>query len=362
MATDELTLSALAIRQSSERTLYSFAVDGKHLPHFAAVSRVHRTDHQQLDGYQRAESIAHVKTIRKYLEGEDAILPNALVVAFDSRVRFDADDGPDESGVQVGRLVIPLDDDEPDHAKAGWIVDGQQRCAAIRDADVERFPVYVTAFITDSVAEQRSQFILVNSAKPLPKGLIYELLPATPAEDLPVMLLKRRYPALLLDRLNYDADSPLKRRIRTPTTAEGTIKDNSVLKMLAISIEDGALYQWFDSDTGEGDTEAMLDLLKAFWHAVKETFPEAWDVSPRRSRLVHGVGIVALGCVMDEISYELRHEGVPTAQAYEEHLRLVAECCAWTSGSWNLSSQDRRRWNELQNTPRDIKALSDFLV
>ena len=49
-------------------------------------------------------------------------------------------------------------------------MDGQQRCAAIRDAKVDRFPICVTAFITDSDIEQRSQFILVNSTKPLPKG------------------------------------------------------------------------------------------------------------------------------------------------------------------------------------------------
>jgi DGQHR domain-containing protein len=362
MATQELTVPALAIQQSSERTLYSFAVDGKQLPAFAAVSRVQRTDRQELAGYQRAESVAHIRTIRKYLETRDAILPNALVVAFDSRVRFEGVGHPDDLGVQVGRLVIPIDDHQHEHEKPGWIVDGQQRCAAIRDADVDRFPVYVTAFITQSVAEQRSQFILVNSAKPLPKGLIYELLPATPVEDLPVMLLKRRYPALLLDRLNYDADSPLLRRIRTPTTAEGTIKDNSVLKMLSMSIEDGALYQWFDPDTGMGDTESMLQLLKAFWSAVKETFPEAWDVSPRRSRLVHGVGVIALGCLMDEISYELRSDGIPNARSFEQHLRLVADACAWTSGTWELGAEDMRRWNELQNTPRDIKALSDYLV
>ena len=362
MTTHELTVPALAIQQSAGRTLYSFAIDGKKLPDFAAVSRVQRTDRQELAGYQRAESIGHIKTIRSYLESEDAILPNALVVAFDSRVRFEVSDGADPTGARVGRLIIPIDDKSAEHDKPGWIVDGQQRCAAIRDADVEAFPVYVTAFITDDVAEQRSQFILVNSAKPLPKGLIYELLPATPAEDLPVILLKRRYPAVLLDRLNYDADSPLNRRIRTPTTAEGIIKDNSVLKMLAISIEDGALYQWFDPDTGTGDTDAMLKLLKAFWYAVKETFPEAWDVSPRRSRLVHGVGIVALGCLMDEISYELRHEGVPTPRQFEDHLRLIADGCAWTSGTWSFGRGDERRWNELQNTPRDIKTLSDYLV
>lgn len=362
MATYEFTVPALAIRQSSERTLYSFAVDGKKVPTFAAVSRVQRNDRQELAGYQRAESLGHIKTIRTYLESDDAILPNALVVAFDSRVRFEVTSEADASGARVGRLIIPIDDEDAEHEKPGWIVDGQQRCAAIRDADVEQFPVYVTAFITDDVAEQRSQFILVNSAKPLPKGLIYELLPATPVEDLPVVLLKRRYPAVLLDRLNYDADSPLNRRIRTPTTAEGVIKDNSILKMLAISIEDGALYQWFDPDTGMGDAEAMLRLLKAFWYAVKQTFPDAWDVSPRRSRLVHGVGIVALGCLMDEISYVLRHDGVPAPRQFEDHLRLVADACAWTSGTWQLAADDARRWNELQNTPRDIRALSDYLV
>src|SRR5688500_13710718 len=190
MTTLELSVPALAIRQSSHRTLYSFAVDGKQLPTFAAVSRVQRTDRHELTGYQRAESIGHIKTIRKYLETADAILPNALVVAFDSRVRFEAGDDPEAGGVPVGQLVIPVVEGQAELDKPRWSVDGQQRPAAVRDADVDRFPVYVTAFITDSVSEQRSQFILVTSAKPLPRGLIDELLPSTPSEDLPVLLLK----------------------------------------------------------------------------------------------------------------------------------------------------------------------------
>src|SRR3954447_21062737 len=221
MSAYELALPALAIEQSAGRTLYSFAVDGKHLATFAAISRVKRDEAHELAGYQRAESLAHIRTIRRYLEGENAILPNALVVAFDSRVRFEPAKRRRTGVAQNGRLIIPVDETQDEHEKPGWIVDGQQRSAAIRDADVDSFPFYVTAFVTDSVAEQRSQFILVNSAKPLPKGLIHELLPATPIEDLPVLLLKRRYPALLLDRLNYDPDSPMFRRIRTPTTVEG---------------------------------------------------------------------------------------------------------------------------------------------
>lgn len=356
----DLVVPALAIEQAAGRTLYSFAVDGKLLPTFAAVSRVKRDEHHELAGYQRAESIAHIRTIRRYLESADAMLPNALVVAFDSSVRFDSadTDGP----VRVGRFVIPIKEGATETEKPGWIVDGQQRTAAIREADIENFPVYVTAFVTDSVAEQRSQFILVNSTKPLPKGLIHELLPATPIGDLPLLLLKKRYPALLLDRLNYDPDSPLHRRIRTPTTSEGIIKDNSILRLLSMSIEDGALYQWFDAESGTGDTDAMLTLLKRFWHAVVQTFPEAWDVSPRRSRLVHGVGVVALGSVMDEIAYELREEGIPSARLIQQHLELIAPICRWTQGVWDIAPDDQRRWNELQNTPRDIKLLSDYLV
>ena len=362
MSQYELSVPALAIEQSPGRILYSFAVDGKKLPLFAAVSRVKRNVQHELGGYQRSESLGHIRTIRKYLETSNAILPNALVVAFDERVRFEPSTEGAADPTQVGRLVIPVDEAHDELQKPGWIVDGQQRSAAIRDAEVSSFPIYVTAFITDSVAEQRSQFILVNSTKPLPKGLIHELLPSTPAGDLPLALLKRRYPAQLLDRLNYDPDSPLFRRIRTPTTSDGTIKDNSILKMLAMSIEDGALYQWFDSDSGTGDTDGMLTLLKRYWSAVAEVFPEAWNTSPRRSRLVHGVGILGLGCLMDEISHELREEAIPSARLYSEHLRMIAEDCHWTAGVWRLAADDRRRWNELQNTPRDIKALSDHLL
>ena len=100
------------------------------------------------------------------------------------------------------------------------------------------FPVFVTAFITESVSEQRSQFILVNSTKPLPKGLIHELAcPATPeavASDPVCFSVDIR--RILLERLNFDDDSPMKGRIRTPTTVGGTIKDNSVLKMLSASL------------------------------------------------------------------------------------------------------------------------------
>src|SRR3954468_6255544 len=109
MSTEELSLPALAIRQTPGRVLYSFAVDGKQIPRFAAVSRIKRDAAHEVAGYQRPESIAHIRTIRQYLETAEAMLPNALVVAFDSRVRFKPDQAHDNpADVQAGRLIVPL--------------------------------------------------------------------------------------------------------------------------------------------------------------------------------------------------------------------------------------------------------------
>ena len=75
--------------RTGDRTLYSFAVDGKKLPLFAAVSRVKRDAEHQSPATSAPSRSQHIRTIRRYLETADAVLPNALVVAFDSRVRFE---------------------------------------------------------------------------------------------------------------------------------------------------------------------------------------------------------------------------------------------------------------------------------
>jgi DGQHR domain-containing protein len=359
----QIRLPALEVRQNSKWTLYTFAVDGKILPSFAAISRIRRDDQARIEGYQRPEVVSHIRAIQNYLESDHPVIPNSLVIALDDSVQFEpASDGHEPSGYsRPGTLVIPIDETWRDDEKPGWIVDGQQRTAAIRQARIKKFPICVTAFITKDEVEQRTQFILVNSTKPLPKGLIYELLPVTDGE-LPDILRSRRFPAKLLERLNFDQDSPLRQMIKTPTTPEGLIKDNSLLKMLENSLTDGALYRFREAATGEGDAETMLSLLKDFWRAVSEVWPEAWGLPPRRSRLLHGVGIVNLGFLMDAITDRLWNKERPTQEQFAEDLRNLKAICRWTSGYWVLGPQQQRRWNELQNTPRDIQLLANLLL
>ncbi len=359
---NELRLPAIEVRQSPGRRLYTFAVDGKLLPSVAAISRIRRTAEDGIAGYQRPEVVSHIGEIRAYLESEAPMLPNAVVLAFDSRVRFVADRGGRSSTdySRTGSLVIPLNDDWGEAEKPGFVVDGQQRLAAIREAGVDRFPVCVTAFITDEVSEQTEQFILVNSTKPLPKGLIYELLPSTQAR-LPTILQRRRFPALLLERLNHDV-GPLRGRIRTPTNPEGTIKDNSVLRMLENSLTDGVLYRYRAADSSGDGVDRMLSLLNNFWTAVGQVFPDAWEKPPKQSRLVHGAGVVSMGFVMDAIADRHRRCPLPSSRQFKADLEPLAEVCRWTDGYWDFGPGMQRKWNEIQNTSKDIQLLANYLL
>jgi hypothetical protein len=145
----------------------------------------------------------------------------------------------------------------------------------------------------------------VNSTKPLPKGLIYEPLPETTGE-LPTQYARRRLPASLMTQPNTATDSPFRGAIATPTTPNGYIKDNSVLKMIENSLYDGALYQYRDPRTGEGNEDTMVRHLVAFWSRVQGKWPSAWELPPRKSRLTHGVGIQSLGYVMDLLTAEIK--------------------------------------------------------
>lgn len=356
-----IRLPAIQIRQGRSRVIYSFAVDGKLLSQFTSIARLGRDDESEIRGYQRPEVLSHIGQIREYIESDSPMLPNSIVIAFDNRVRFEPSHN-DKSSVAYGRtgtILIPVV--ENGEHKVGWIVDGQQRAAAIREAKVKSFPISAVGFIAAQEEEQREQFILVNSTKPLPKGLLYELLPSTEAK-LPDLLQRRRFPAQILQLLNHDSDSPLKGLISTPTTPEGIIKDNSILKMLENSLSDGVLYRFRDPHSGQSDLQAIIAVLKNYWGAVKLVFCAAWGRPPRESRLMHGAGIVSLGFLMDAIADRHRNKRIVDLTTFAKDLEPMRDECRWTDGYWDFGPGAQRKWNEIQNTTRDIQLLSNHVL
>lgn len=343
----------------SRHRLFCFAVDGKQISDFATVARVKRSDDSSLLGYQRPEVLNHIKEIRNYLEESPSpMIPNAIVIAFDDRVRFEPVQPNGSPNGRLGMLHIPIPNGD-DQSKPGWIVDGQQRTAAIRDAKIAEFPMCVVGFVAANETEQREHFVRVNSAKPLPRDLIFELLPETEGV-LSKQLMSKREPAKLAGRLNSDPDSPFFSKIKMPTCPSGIISYAAILRMLENSFRDGVLYEIEALNLNADDD--ILGFLTDYWHAVAQSFPPAWELPPGKSRLTHGCGLLAMGYLMDEVGHTVGIHAENRRDAFKQELAIIADICAWTTGDWAFGETHHRRWNELQNTHKDIALLTNYLL
>jgi DGQHR domain-containing protein len=360
----EIVVRALHTTQGDGLDVYAFFIRGSDIVRVADITRVERDDGDVLKGFQRPEIRSHVKGIVDYLNQGNVLFPNAIILAMAPAIRFAASRGTKPAGddgiAQSGTLTIPIYEEGK---RVAWIVDGQQRSLALAAAGKQDIAVPVVGFISDSLDVQRQQFILVNKAKPLPTRLINELLPETRGVLLPRDLAARKVPSELCGLLNRDPNSPFYKLIRRPSDhkdSAAVITDTAVVTMIRNSLSSplGALAQYKAMGKDVADLEAMYKVLTTFWSAVRDVFPEAWAKDPRKSRLMHSAGIEAMGVVMDRIYARLNGADEDLARVKRE-LALIAPACRWTRGTWEDLGL---AWNEVQNTPRDIKRLQDTLV
>ncbi len=356
---------ALRLNQNKNHPLYLFCLSGKEVLQIADISRVSRSDAGKLIGYQRAEVKRHIQEIIEYLNGKEILFPNSLILALNSRVRFTLSRGPqvNDGLVASGVLEIPL---PKNGAKPAWIVDGQQRAIAISKSKRLDLVVPINAFVADEVELQRDQFLRVNNTKPLPRGLITELLPEV-STSLPANLQARKIPSAICDLLNRDKNSPFHGLIRRVSTkpqdrSRAVVADTSIVKMLqeSLSTPSGCLFPYRNIATDETDFDGIWLLLVMYWTAVKRVFPDAWGKPTLKSRLMHGAGIRAMGRLMDRIMSAVNLKSPHALAHVKAELQNIAPVCRWTHGHWE--DLDGIAWNEIQNVPRHIRVLSNFLI
>ena len=361
---NEIRRRALRIEQDPEHPLYLFTMTGTELLEIADISRVSRDDAGKLLGYQRAEVKKHVQNIVDYLNSGKVLFPNAIILALSSDVKFRSSRGPDvNDGCAIaGTLEIPVRNGK----KPAWIVDGQQRVLALSKCNNPNMIVPVSAFVADEIDLQREQFFRVNSSKNLPPGLITELLPEV-STTLPPRLAQRKIPSAICDWLNQADTSPMKGLIRRNSSTDdekkvAVITDTSIVNMIDESLKSasGCLFPYRNLATLETDFDGICRILVTYWTAVKNVFPDAWGKPPDKSRLMHGVGIRAMGRLMDRSMPSIRlQQKNPGAEAQKE-LGRISDVCHWTSGRWE--ELGGMKWNELQNVSRHINHLSSLLI
>lgn len=339
-----LRFDALEATQGPNRQVAVIRASAEQIHRIAAIERLGRDVNGRAIGFQRPQVSGHIAEIRDYLEHDDAVLPNALVLAFVGDARLITD--------RSGKATFEVDvGDQP----PGFVVDGQQRLTALTLAARADFQVFASVLICRSMDELRRQFILINNTKPLPKSLIYELLPTV--GELPERLNSRSLAAKLTERLNFESTSSLHQLIKMQTNPTGVIKDTALQKAILNSQSAGAIQIVMNEAEG---VDRATEMVSNFYRAVSQVFPEAWEgQKPTTSRLVHGAGIVAMGFVMDEI-FARNHAA--SVDSFVSGLQPLRGKTAWTEGQWKFSPDESIPWNRVENTSRQIQQLSEHLV
>jgi DGQHR domain-containing protein len=340
----QLSFPVLAPNQSERFPVFCFTATADQIAQIARIERAGRDDEGALQGFQRPQIAGHIDNIADYLDKQNSILPNAIVVGFTRGAKVTI--GKNGSGA----VTIDTAKGPP-----GWIVDGQQRFTALSRIKNRNFQIVVTGFVCPTIQELQRQFILINSARPLPKALVYELLPQVP--DLPPSLIPRALASRVTETLNYSEGSSLKGMIKQQTNPTGVIADVAVQKLILNSMNDGALRLY-----GKEPKKLVQHggaIISEFFHAVSHTFRDAWEGhTPKTSRLVHGTGIVAMGYVMETLNSATN---ATDRDEFAAGLRPLVGKTSWTKGNWDFGVESRS-WNSLQNVPRDVRQLSMYLV
>lgn len=354
LETSELTVmhfTALRARQSAVHEVLSLKATAADIVRIARIDRIARAEGGGLSGFQRTQIASHVREIEEYLSGPDAILPSPIVIAFTAGVTvYDLSDPNLPAG--LCRVEVDFSAGPP-----GLVVDGQQRLTALLQSG-RNLDVFVSVIVCADETELRRQFVLINNTRPLPKSLIYELLPGV-SGGLPSRLSTRAFAADLTARLNHDRNSSLQKQIRQHTNPGGSISDTAIQRVILQSVSDGVMRNILAAKPGRAGETACFRLMSSFYRAVAAKFPQDWfGHTPKSSRLVHGAGIVALGQVMEILA---EAEGARTFDQFFDGLDCLVGRTAWTSGEWHFSKGDHRHWKKLQNVSADIQTLSEHL-
>lgn len=335
---------AISAKQSAHARVFTFVATAADVIATCEISRAGRTSSGKLFGFQRPQIAGHIQEIRDYIKSPRAVLPNSIVIGFFT--------GATAKALKRGlyEITVIAGDEQP-----GFVIDGQQRLTALLQSGRKDFQLFVSCVLCDSARDLREQFILINNTRPLPKSLIYELLPGV--KEPPKRFGSRAFASTLTERLNYASSSSLKGMIAMHTNPNGVIRDTAIQKVIMNSAEHGAIREHSNGKTRE---DFAFKLLSNYFGAVRDVFPEAWHKqTPRTSRLVHGAGTIAMGHVMETI---YSRTSKPTHSAFVKALRPLRKHTAWTSGAWHFGRDEKVKWDQIENTPRQINKLAIFLV
>jgi len=173
----DITIPAIKGRLGNN-TFYSFAIEPSKLLPIAYVShRLNSDNSHDTLSYQRMLSKSRLKSIREYIDKDNGIIPNSIIINFHkskgiSRLDFSPiENSLNTSNTKIGFLRLP------NVFKSAWVIDGQHRLYSFVDSEKKNIlTVPVIAFDGLDSVEQARLFKDINSKQvKVPRNLLDDL-------------------------------------------------------------------------------------------------------------------------------------------------------------------------------------------
>lgn len=300
----------------------------------ADIRRITSRELEKMSGIQRGLNSARVSDIAKYIETVDASFPNAFILNLNSEFLNEA---PKEIANNCGDGTNVFCFEIATNERAFSIIDGQHRLSGFQKADVEVFDLIIAFFVDLPIEDQAYLFSTINvTQQKVNKSLVYDLFDVSESRS------PQRTAHLVTKALNTDEDSPLYRRIKLlgiapkfgdevlykaplsqgtvaqriveaissdPMSDRDTVRRGNQIALNASDIEKGLIFRKFFAEEKDW---AILRIMKNYFRAVAEAFPDLWEKqdNPLSKTIGYGalmrllVDAFAKGTKENDVSYE----------------------------------------------------------
>jgi len=222
-------------------------------------------------GVQRPLSEKRCKDVAKFIDSNEGILANNMILNLPKDAKFDSP----EPGSKTGNLKIP------DIEKSAWVVDGQHRLFGFQYSEKE-LDLVCSAFIDLSVTNQAQLFKTINKEqKGINPSVLYDLLPIIKDAD-----FRKQRSQSLVKQLNEDAESPWFNEIKMLGVGKGLVSQAAFARCIEDLIDPngGPLASYPEN--------IQYKILLNYFNAFQALFKEEWGNS--RYVLTKAIGLSAM--------------------------------------------------------------------
>jgi DGQHR domain-containing protein len=269
------------ILKQKDKWLYMFKLNSTLLN---KISYVTPRSEDNPDELQRVVNLPRAKEIGKWLQDENSLLPNAIVIDLKENVEIEP------TGVHDQVTITIPNPAETEDCKVAYILDGQHRVKGFEHSDGIEFDLPIVAVHDVTEGVRAKLFIDINSKQvKVDERLLLDLMAGTrilASDD------DRVYE--VIKGLNAEPSSALHNKIQfLPEQKDKWVKNTNMLTYLKPHIGNGGVVY-------NKTTSQQIEIFNSYFNAWKEVFENEWD-SPKTCVLTKSMGFEIMTGIFREI-------------------------------------------------------------